>query len=171
MGYICDIKSLKIIFNNDIEEAVLKISNDDNELSRVAKKINLYDNEEYFYENILKIVNIKCPLFHCSLKFNNKTAIMLENLNRFNGAFGVNLNNNINLIIKIVCKISDMHNRFLFYENKNILKSMENLLKINEIHYFKELIDNRFEMFLNINNFLLNAKNKKLLNDIFMNYS
>ena len=53
-GYICDIKSLTLVLNNSIENIVLKVENEDNELSNVARKINLYSNEVYFYEKNIK---------------------------------------------------------------------------------------------------------------------
>ena len=51
-GYICDIKSLNLVFNDKIENIVLKIENDENDLSNVAKKLNLYNNELDFYSKI-----------------------------------------------------------------------------------------------------------------------
>ena len=56
-GYICDIDSYKVIYyNNNCEDIVLKISNFDNELSKTAKKLNMYENEAYFYESISNLV-------------------------------------------------------------------------------------------------------------------
>ena len=53
-GYICDIKSLRLVLNDKIENIVIKIENYDNDLSIVARKINLYKNEVNFYEKIVK---------------------------------------------------------------------------------------------------------------------
>ena len=51
-GYICDINSYNIQYvNNTCENIVLKISNFDNELSSTAIKLNMYENETYFYNN------------------------------------------------------------------------------------------------------------------------
>ena len=47
-GYICDIDSYKITYNNDdIQNIILKISNFENELSKTAVKLNMYENEAY----------------------------------------------------------------------------------------------------------------------------
>ena len=77
-GYICDIKSLTLVLNNDDENVVLKIENYDNELSSVARKINLYNNEVKFYEKISNIVDIKAPKFYCSLVIDNKKSISIR---------------------------------------------------------------------------------------------
>merc|ERR1712196_1180 len=52
-GYICDINSYRVVYNNCEEEnVILKISNTGNELSRVATKLHMYENEAYFYEGL-----------------------------------------------------------------------------------------------------------------------
>ena len=40
-GYICDIKKIKLILNYKYINLVMKIENDSNELSNVARNINL----------------------------------------------------------------------------------------------------------------------------------
>ena len=46
-GYICDIKSLSLILNNSVEDIIIKIENEENELSNVARKI-IYIVMKYF---------------------------------------------------------------------------------------------------------------------------
>ena len=171
-GYICDIKSLKVILNdNDTENIVIKIENDDNELSSVARKLNLYSNEVIFYEKILNIVNVKVPKFYCSLVIDNKRAVLLENLNNNKGMFNVNLNENIDILLSVVKNITEMHNRFYYKNKEEIIPIMKDLFNINEIKYYKELVNERFEKFLKLNNFLLNDTDKYILKKIFNNYS
>ena len=170
-GYICDIKSFSLILNNSIENIVLKIENDDNELSNVARKINLYSNEVYFYEKISNIVNIKIPKFYCSLVVDNKKAILLENLNNYKGEFNINLNKNIDLILLVVKSVTEMHNRFYFKNKEEIIPIMKELFSINEITYYKELVNIRFKKFLEINNILLTNQEKSILKNIYNNYS
>lgn len=170
-GYICDIKSLSLIFNNNIEKIVLKIENEDNELSNVARKINLYSNEVYFYEKLSKIVNLKVPKFYCSLVISNKNSILLENLYNYKGDFNLNLNNNIDLILSIVKNISEMHNRFYFKNQEEIIPIMKNVVNINKIKYYRELVNIRFNKFLEINSMLLSNQEKKILNNIYNNYN
>ena len=170
-GYICDIKSLKVILNNDIENIVIKIENYDNDLSTVARKINLYSNEVNFYEKISNIVNVQVPKFYCSLVINNKKAILLENLNNYKGVFNVNLNNNIDIILLVVKNITEMHNRFYYKNKEEIIPIMKDLFNINEITYYKELVNKRFRKFLKFNNFLLTNTEKNILEKVFNNYS
>ena len=170
-GYICDIKSLSLIFNNSIENVVLKIENEDNELSNVARQINLYNNEVSFYENLSNIINVETPKFYCSLEIDNKKSILLENLNDYKGEFNINLNKNIDLILSVVKNITEMHNRFYFKKQERVISMMKDIVKINEITYYKELVNTRFKKFLEINNILLTDNEKNILNNIHGNYS
>ena len=172
-GYICDIKSLTLIFNDKVENTVLKIENYENELSTVARKINLYNNEVKFYEKISNIVNIKVPKFYCSIVIDNKKAILLQNLNNYNGIFNVNLNENknIDILLSVVKNITQMHNRFYYKNKEEITPIMKDLLNINEITYYKELVNKRFEIFLKLNDFLLTDIEKCILEKVFNNYT
>ena len=172
-GYICDIKSLTLILNDNDENVVLKIENYDNELSTVARKINLYNNEVKFYEKISNIVNIKVPKFYCSVVIDNKNAILLENLNNYKGMFNVNLNENknIDILLSVVKNITEMHNRFYYKNKEEIIPIMKDLVNINEITYYKELVNKRFEKFLKFNDFLLTGIEKCILEKVFNNYT
>jgi HAD superfamily hydrolase (TIGR01509 family) len=162
-GYICDIKSISLIFNDRTENIIAKIENEDNELSHVARKINLYENEQYFYEKLSKIVNIKIPKFYTGFKINNKNIILLKDLNYYNGCFNIDLN--IDIILLIIKNISDLHYRFYFKKEDKIITDMKPLLKINEIFYYEELIKLKFNIFMeNNNNFLLEEEKDILYN-------
>ena len=170
-GYICDIKSLNLVFNDKIENIVLKIENDENDLSNVAKKLNLYNNELDFYSKISSTINLNVPNFYGSLIIENKKSIIMENLNVYNGDFNINLNKNIDLLLLVVKNISDMHNNFYFKNQEEVISTMKDVVKINEITYYKELINIRFNKFLKINNVLLTDSEIKVLNNIHNNYS
>ena len=170
-GYICDVKSVRLILNNSFENTILKIENEENELSNVARQINLYSNEVYFYEKISNVVDINIPKFYCSLVIDNKKAILLQNLNNYKGKFNLNLNKNIDLILLVVKNISEMHNKFYFKTQEDIISIMKDIFNINEIVYYKELVNIRFKNFLEINNVLLNNTEKNILKKIYDNYS
>jgi HAD superfamily hydrolase (TIGR01549 family) len=170
-GYICDVKSVRLILNNSFENTILKIENEENELSNVARQINLYSNEVYFYEKISTVVDINIPKFYCSLVIDNKKAILLQNLNNYKGKFNLNLNQNIDLILLVVKNISEMHNKFYFKTQEDIISIMKEIFNINEIVYYKELVNIRFKNFLEINNVLLNNTEKNILKKIYDNYS
>ena len=169
-GYICDIKKIKLILNYKYINLVMKIENDSNELSNVARNINLYNNEVYFYEYLSNIVNISSPKYYSSFKIDDKNIILLENLNYFDGCFDLQIEGNIDLILLITKKISELHNMFYFKKKEDIISPMKNLLKINEISYYINLINIRFDKFLEINNCLLSKDEINILTKIKNNY-
>ena len=170
-GYICDIKSFSLILNDGVQNIVIKTENEENELSNVAREINLYSNEVYFYDKISNIVNVGVPKFYCSFLFDNKKTILLENLNDNKGNFNLNLNKNIDLLLLVVKNISNMHNRFYFKNKEEIIPTMKDVYNIKEITYYKDLVNIRFNKFLNSNIMLLSNKEKNILNNIYNNYS
>ena len=168
-GYICDINSYNIQYvNNTRENIVLKISNFDNELSATAIKLNMYENETYFYNNISHFI-INTPKYFGSFKDNHKDAILLEDLNKYSGTFNINLNKNVHLLLNVVKCIHDIHNTFRFETNDDIIPSMKCLKKINEISYFKELIIARYEIFENNVKYILNNNEKNIIKKIYNN--
>ena len=69
-GYICDIQSYSLkLKNGDHKNIIVKINNTNNELSKIAAKLNLYSNEINFYEQIYPYVNILTPKFYNTLEF------------------------------------------------------------------------------------------------------
>ena len=168
-GYICDINSYNVEYiNGDNENIVLKISNFDNELSSTAIKLNMYENETYFYNKISHLIP-NTPKYFGSFKHNKKDAILLEDLNKYSGSFNINLNTNIYLLLNVVKYIHDIHKTFRFETNDDIIPSMKDLKKINEISYFKELINTRYEIFENNVKYILNDNEKNIIKKIYKN--
>lgn len=168
-GYICDINSYDIEYiNGDKDNIILKISNLDNELSKTALKLNMYENETYFYNNISNLLN-NVPKFLGSFKYNDKDAIILENLNKYNGEFNIDLNKNIKLLLNVVDNISDIHNSFYFKNQETVLPIMNKLKKVEDISYYKELIHSRFDKFINKVSILLNNDEINILKKIYSN--
>jgi hypothetical protein len=98
-GYICDIQSYKIIFNDkSTENIILKINNTENELSKTAEKMNLYGNEINFYTNIRDTLSSdivcvpKCYGIISFEKEGSRKGIILENLFKYEGEFNIDLN-------------------------------------------------------------------------------
>ena len=168
-GYICDINSYRIEYiNNTYENIVLKISNFDNELSSTAIKLNMYENETYFYNKISHLIT-NIPKYFGSFKDNNKDAILLEDLNKYYGTFNINLNKNINILINVIKHVHNIHNIFYFETDDDIIPNMKCLKKINEISYFKELINTRYEIFENNVKYILNNNEKNIIKKIYNN--
>tara|TARA_X000000368_G_scaffold416174_1_gene409488 strand:+ start:4062 stop:5771 length:1710 start_codon:yes stop_codon:yes gene_type:complete len=168
-GYICDINSYCINYvNGENENVVLKISNFNNELSNTAIKLNMYENERYFYEKISHLIN-NTPKFYGSFKDDLKDAIILEDLNRYPGSFNINLNTNIYTLLNVVNSIHNIHKTFYFESNDDIIPTMKSLKKINQISYFKNLIHERYKIFENNVKLILNDAEKIIINKIYNN--
>ena len=168
-GYICDINSYRIEYvNNTCENIVLKISNFDNELSNTAIKLNMYKNESYFYDKISHLI-VNTPKYFGSFKDNQKDAILLEDLNKYSGSFNINLNTKTYILLNVVKHIHDIHNTFYFETNDDIIPTMKGLKKINEISYYKDLIDKRYEKFENNVKYILNNNEKNIIKKIYNN--
>lgn len=169
-GYICDIQSKKIISNNIEREVIIKISNLDNELSKTALELDMYNNELKFYSSFSNIVNINIPKFYGSFKLDQRDAIVMESLNKYYGTFNIDLNKNINILLKVVKDIWNMHNLFYFNSKESLPNIFKSLKKNNEITYYKKLINERFENFMNKNKPILDDVDIKNLNYIFNNF-
>jgi thiamine kinase-like enzyme len=63
-----------------------------------------------------------------------------------------------------------MHNKFYFENSNNIIDSMKPLLTINKITYFSELVNNRFDKFMQKNSILLTENNKFNMEYIYQNF-
>jgi HAD superfamily hydrolase (TIGR01509 family) len=172
-GYICDIDCYIIqYFDNKEEEVIIKTSNYENELSKTAKKLNMYTNESYFYKHLANIINdtIDIPKCYQTFIYEEKKGIILENLFKYNGQFNLNLNQNIHLLINIVYNIFKLHNKYYFTNNEMVIDLIKPLKKINQITYYNELVKNRYHKFIEINKLILSQSEIKILNNIYNNY-
>ena len=168
-GYICDIQSFKLHYiNNENEDIILKMSNFNNGLSQIATKLNMYENENFFYKNISHLIE-NTPKYFGSFKDNDKDAIIIEDLNKYKGAFNIDLNNNIMVLLKVIENIFEIHNTFRFETENSILKCMSELKKINQNPYFKQLIGERYEKFKNNTKHVLTEKEKNKIETIINN--
>jgi beta-phosphoglucomutase-like phosphatase (HAD superfamily)/thiamine kinase-like enzyme len=168
-GYICDIISYDVEYiNGETENIILKISNLDNELSSTALKLEMYKNESYFYSNMSKYIK-NTPTYMGHFNYNGKEAIILENLHKYNGSFNIDLNTNIHILLNVVNSIFDIHCKFYFSSEEDIVSVVKPLKKVNEIAYYKELIMNRFDKFTRNTFDLLSMKERQILLNIFAN--
>lgn len=134
-GYISDVLALQIItVDGVVLDCVLKLENThETKLSIMAKKLGLYERENYFYENVSKYVNIMVPKFYGLIKDDNfnTIGILMENLNsKGNYSLNVNLNsNNIDISLQVIANLAKFHNKFW---NKDITKIFPELKKHND---------------------------------------
>lgn len=174
-GYISDVISVKIIFKNGKEKyCVVKFENEnETNLSTMARNLDLYGREYYFYENISKYVNINIPHFYALIKddnFNN-IGILMENLAVKKFTLNMNLNeSNIDISLKIISACAKLHAKFW---NKNLssifpqLKKHDNFMfKVNMLDFIK----NKWISFNDKWKNMLNDQQLKIAKQIMLNF-
>jgi hypothetical protein len=154
--------------DGSVEKIILKISNLDNELSNVAQKLDMYKNELYFYSHISHLIK-NVPSYIGSFNRDNKDAIILENLTRYNGMFNIDLNQNIDILLNVVKSAFNMHCKFYFPSANELIPVTRGLKKINEIGYYKELICEKFDKFCKNTVYLLTPAEITTLTYIYDN--
>jgi HAD superfamily hydrolase (TIGR01509 family) len=175
-GFIADVISFKLLTNdNKIFSQILKYENNqENNLSKMAKHLELYEREYYFYTNISNKVNINIPKFYNLIVDENydNIGIVLENLIDKNYKINLNLNNeNIDVTLKIIDRMALMHSKFW---NKNLKKLFPNLKSSNDkifCPFFMDFISQRYDIFKEKWFKILNNNQIELCNKVFKNFS
>ena len=174
-GFIADVISFKIITNDDqIYSHIFKYENkEENNLSIMAKKLELYEREYYFYTNISDSINVSVPKFYnLVLENNNNMGIVLENL--IDKKYKINLNLNfesIDVTLKIIDRMAKMHSKFW---NKNLKIMFPKLKKTNDdifYPFFTNFINERYELFKNKWFTNLTKKQEEICDEIYNNFS
>jgi beta-phosphoglucomutase-like phosphatase (HAD superfamily)/choline kinase len=175
-GYISDVLSLIITTDTTILKCVLKLENNsETNLSLMAKKLGLYERENYFYNSISKYVNISVPNFYGLIKDDklNNIGILMENLNLTDRyKLNLNLNNeNINISLKVITKLAKMHSK---YWNKDIKKAFPELKKHNDKLFnpvWSEFIERNWTTFVDSWKNILTPKQLQLAENIKNNFN
>jgi beta-phosphoglucomutase-like phosphatase (HAD superfamily) len=163
-GFIADILKLTIKTEFDEYNCILKYENtNDSSLSFMAKKIDLYEREYYFYEEISKYINVRIPKYYGLVKENeNNIGMILENLFMTSNNFKINLNLNqesIETSLLIVNNMAKMHSLFW---NKDLKKLFPKLNKTtDEIFnpFLKNFISQKINLFKNKWRNIISCKN------------
>ena len=170
-GYICDIKKYIInLKNKENINIILKISNNDNELSKVAQQLNMYKKELYFYKNISFLKGFNVPKYYGSFNYSSRIGILLEELDTRQGKFNLDLNLDINSLLKVINLISKIHINYYFKNKNQINTIMKDLERIKDITYYKNLINERFNKFIKRNKKILEKEEIFILNNIYKNF-
>jgi len=136
-GFISDVLSVTIALDTGKQmKCVAKIENKhETPLSLMAKKLGLYERENYFYESISKYVNIRTPKFYGLIRDDeqNTVGILMENLNNaYIGNYKLNENLNradIDVSLKVISEMAKLHSKFW---NKDIKKMFPELKRHND---------------------------------------
>jgi len=174
-GFIADVVGYKIITPNKIYSQIIKYENiQENNLSKIAKKLELYEREYYFYTNISQYVNVKTPIFYNLIldEGHNTIGIVLENLFEKNYVLNLNLNiESIDISLKIVDRMALLHSNFW---NKN-LKKIFPKLKDSSDYIFKpflyDFISEKYNSFKQKWCKLLNNYQMEKCDEIFKNFN
>jgi HAD superfamily hydrolase (TIGR01509 family) len=174
-GFISDIIALKISTDTEEIHCVLKLENKTcNTLSIMAKKLDLYERENYFYDSLSRYVNVSCPKFYGLIKDDelNVIGILMEDLN-INKSNKLNLDlnkENINISLCVIENLAKLHSKFW---NKNIQHGFPELKKHNDPLFnpiWSDFINSKWEIFINNWNNILTEKQKNIAEDIKKNF-
>jgi HAD superfamily hydrolase (TIGR01509 family) len=174
-GYISDVIALRIKTDTDVLECVLKMENtNETPLSVMAKKLGLYERENYFYDVISRYVHISCPKFYGLIKDDNLNTIgiLMENLNKTSSnKLNLDLNKeNINTSLLVVEKIAEFHSHFW---NKDIKRAFPELKKHNDLLFkpgWSNFINKKWPTFVENWKNVLSQKQMQIAEDIKINF-
>ena len=177
-GFIADVVSFQVVtHNNTIHHRILKYENmEENNLSSMATKIQLYQREYYFYTNISPFVNVRIPKFYHLVVDNAKSeqpiGIVLENLLTRNLVPNLTLSEeSVDVTLKIVDRMASMHAHFW---DTNLASRFPDLKKSTDpifCPFYTTFIEERYALFREKWFSVLTESQKKLSDDICKNFS
>ncbi len=174
-GFISDVISFKITTDDlKIYNQIFKYESfNNNNLSYMAKKLELYKREYYFYTNISSDINVNIPKFY-NLVYddnNNIIGIVLENLLDKNYKLNLNLNKEpFDITLKIVDKMAFMHSKFWNKNLKGIYPELKDNLDKTFCPFFQDFINEKYDHFKKIWFNVLNKKQIEKCNEIFTSF-
>lgn len=160
-GFIADVIAIDIKYENIKKETVLKLQNlhSETNLAKMAKLLNLYEREYYFYDKIRPHINISAPICYGIIKNNGiPIGILLEHLKSPTFKINLDLNEeNINVSLKIIEKMANLHTYF----KGNALQKFPELKKNNDKLFcpnWSNFIKDNWPVFKNKWNFMLSTE-------------
>jgi HAD superfamily hydrolase (TIGR01509 family) len=173
-GFIANVIAFKIetAYGEQLSQILKYENTQENNLSAIATQLKLYEREYYFYTDISKYINVKYPYFY-NLVTNaagNTCGVVLDNLFDKKFEINVNLNENIDVTLKIVDRMAKMHSYFWGKDLKNIFPELKHSMD-NVFHpFFTVFIEEQYEAF-KIKWFQnLNIKQQKICDDIYKRF-
>lgn len=175
-GFIADVIRFNITTKSGKKYSqILKYENtEENNLSIMAKKLELYEREYYFYTHISEKININIPKFYNLIHDpkNRPIGIVLENLMDKQYKINLNLNNeSIDVTLKIIDRMANMHAMFWNKNLEEIFPKLKNSKNIIFCPFFNDFIHEKYELF-KINWFkILNDYQIEKCNEIYKNFN
>ena len=174
-GFIADVIGFSIKDNiNNFKKYILKYENinQENGLAIMANKIELYQREYYFYENISKDIPINIPHYFGLIYNNtNKCGLILENLYSKNYIPNIKLTyQNINVSLKIIDNMCKLHSTFWNINLKDKYPELKNTNDKIFCPFYKEFITQKYDIFIKKWENVLNHKQINIFHHIFDNF-
>ena len=140
--------------------------------------MNLYGNEINFYKNISHSISsdiINVPKCYGVVATDDddsgvKHGIILENLFKYEGGFNIDLNKDIKTLLVVVHEISKLHTCYYFKSENELPLNMRNITTMNSLVFFKQLLSERFETFIEKNKLVLKEREIETMYNCFQNY-
>jgi beta-phosphoglucomutase-like phosphatase (HAD superfamily)/choline kinase len=170
-GYICDICKYSIVNDDNNVDTILKIANINNSLTITAKKLDLYNNEIYFYKEIFKNIKDIINIPYCYNASYINQSIILNDLKCYNGCFNMDLNSNYELIYNIINNISNIHIKHHYKNYNDIPVYLQKVRTIKDFNYYNILIKDRYDKFILDNKEYFDKSFIKLFDNIKNNFS
>lgn len=176
-GFIADVICLTIKGNmGEIIDCVAKYDNiNDNGLTTMAKQLQLYDREYYFYEKVAPFVPVNIPRY-ISLIRNDEwitRGMILENMFKKNDNYVINLDLNtqsIDLILRIVDRMAKLHSTFWGKDLKRIFPQLKKTDDTAFYPFFRQYIDEKYPIFKEKWQKNLTTLQKTIFDHIFDNF-
>ena len=137
--------------------------------------MNLYSNEINFYKYIRNAVSNVLHVPKCygivSIDDTNKQhGIILENLFKYEGSFNLDLNQDTPNLLNVVLMVAKLHSIFYFRKQEDVPVNLRNVTTMKDLYFFKELLVERFNIFIIKNKMVLTEKELNIMNQCFQNY-
>lgn len=152
-GYICHVMAATVVTRcRRQRRVVLKMSNHDNALSRVATRLNLYKTELEFYRTMSRSVSwhMRVPEFLGSYECDEgeQIAMVLADVRRTNGQFDVDLSTDAECLLRVVQDAHALHGSMRFVQELDIPMHMKWLKTMTQKNEYATIVEERFVDFM-----------------------
>jgi aminoglycoside/choline kinase family phosphotransferase len=175
-GFIASVIAFDSEMMDKKESYIVKYENErENNLSLMAKRLELYQREYYFYESVSRyLMNvIKIPKYvGCIYDDMKECGMILENLYK-RGKMRVNLNLNeesIDVSLKVIDRMAKMHSIFWDKNLKRVLPKLNGSMDSLFYPFFGNYIEEKYKIFSEKWKHVLTEEQMNRLDDIYVNF-
>lgn len=153
---------------------MLGTSSRKNGLSKMAKRLRMYEREYYFYESMASSINVCIPKFYGFVEdvHGNKTGIVLENMYERSHRVNLNLNaESIDVTMKVIDQMAKLHS---LHWGKSLKSQFPGLYSYSDelfCPFLTEFVGERREAFISRWSNVLTGRQQAKCAEIFDQYS